>query len=125
MMREARRCEETGAAAREKSMRKGRPRAAFFSAVIHYLASSLDFLADFFDFFLGAILSFGASPLLMVSPLCAAGAVVPPALSVDWAKAVDERKARAVAARITLRIGWISSVLTECFLQVFSGALQR
>jgi hypothetical protein len=42
-------------------------------------------------------------PLLMVSPLWAAGPVVPGA--VDWAKAaVDERKARVVAATISVRI---------------------
>src|SRR6266536_3464473 len=88
--------------------RKGRPRAAFASCS-YFAVSSPDFLADFFVFFFGAILSFDLSVLLM--SLCAAGPVVPPALSDVCANAGEARKARAVAARISLRIGWISQGL--------------
>jgi hypothetical protein len=80
-----------------------------------YLASSLFILLGFLLFFL-VVLAFGmaplsASPLVMLSPLCAAGPVVPGGLSVDWANAVDDRNASAVTAKMVLRMGSFSKDL--------------
>jgi hypothetical protein len=89
---------------------KGRPKTAFVSFGFAYLGAALSFfiLLDFLVFFLVILLLDGV-PLLIVSPLWAAGAVVPGAGA--WAKAaVDERKASAVAATISLRMSSVSQV---------------
>jgi len=92
------------ATAQRKQGPRGRSLCASCICGYCLVALSPDFLADFFDFFFGAILSFDIAPLLMVSPLCAAGPVVPPALSDVCADAPEATKARAVAARIIVRM---------------------
>jgi hypothetical protein len=90
--------------------KKGRPKTALLSFGSAYLGASLSLFAllDFFVFFLVILLLDGV-PLLIVSPLWVAGAVLPGAGA--WAKAaVDERKASAVAATISLRMSSVSQV---------------
>src|SRR5581483_9571843 len=89
-----------------RAKRKGRLREAATSLALDqdgycFCIVSSVFLADFFFVCFLLIL---VSLLLIVSPLVAAGAVeVLPALS--WAKAVEDKKARAAVAMISLRIG--------------------
>src|SRR5271156_4641060 len=82
--------------------RKGRPKAARPCRYSFFIVSSPAFLAVFLDFFIGFLLIVS---LDIVSPLAAGAA---PALSwakaVDETRAVDERKARAAVATISLRM---------------------
>src|SRR3954453_23504260 len=66
-----------------------------------YLAISPDDAFAFFDFLV--LLIFMPSPLLMLSPLVAEVPAAP-ALSVAWAKALEDSKATAAVAMISLRM---------------------
>src|SRR5215831_20249948 len=91
-MRDARLVRDLSSSPKRIGRPEGRPHRYCLVVVA---SSPPDFLADFF-FVL--VVFFIVSPLLMVSPP-AAGVVVD-----VWAKAFDERKARAVVAMIILRM---------------------